>query len=45
MGVRKDETQVIDVQAVAWFEQQFNDMNWTTSKIDPDVGGWRPQER
>jgi hypothetical protein len=39
MGVRKDETQVIDVQAVNWFEQQFNDMHWTTSKIDPDVVG------
>jgi hypothetical protein len=39
MGVRKDETQVIDVQAVNWFEQQFNDMNWTTTKIEPDVVG------
>jgi hypothetical protein len=39
MGVRKDETQVIDVQAVKWFEQKFNNMNWTTSEIAPDVVG------
>ena len=39
MGVRKDETQVIDVQAVKWFEQRFNDMNWTTTEIVPDVVG------
>jgi hypothetical protein len=39
MGVRKNETQVIDVQAVKWLEQKFNDMNWTTSEIAPDVVG------
>jgi hypothetical protein len=39
MGVRKDETQVIDVQAVKWFEQRFNDINWTTTEIVPDVVG------
>jgi hypothetical protein len=39
MGVRKNETQVIDFQAVNWFERRFNDINWTTSKLDPDIVG------